>query len=517
MNDHLLEDELLASVREARPSLDGEALSPAGAEAEAVLERVLAARRGRRRGAWRRATGGAPVAVAVGATVLVAAVAIVSLRAHTPPGAGLGGGATGAPAKVLERGGAVLKGRIAAGLDAYYGPELSRGTTLKTSLDPALERAGLLALQHAIDDNPPASGGGFVALDPQDGRVYALGSLPTGRTGPVADRVIQAAGPAGSTLAPITALAALESGAWSPDERYDDTGQFCFAGQCRHNAGGAAHGVLDVAQALMVASDDFFYNLGVLTNSPAPAGGALQQWARAFGIGRPTGVDVAGESPGLLPTPAWRGQRNRLEAQCDAASGPFAGGAKHAPGGCGIADGTNRPWSAGDNENLAVGQGDVRVTPLQLAVAYAAIANGGTIVRPHLGRAIDRPDGSLLRSIDPPPVRHLNLHGNDLLAIRAGLRAAASRPGGTSADVFGRFPIPVYGETGTAQYNGQQDYPWYAGFVPASATSRPIVVVVVVDQGGFGAAAAAPVARQLFSQWFFGAPGRWIAGDARTL
>jgi penicillin-binding protein 2 len=171
----------------------------------------------------------------------------------------------------------------------------------------------------------------------------------------------------------------------------------------------------------------------------------------------------------------------------------------------------------GDNVNLAVGQGDVQVTPLQLAVAYAAIANGGTIVRPHVGQAIESANGTVLQRIDPPPLRHLNLNPVYLNAIRQGLHDAAQAPGGTSFDVMGKFPKQVYGKTGTAQYTGQQDYSWYACFVPAWATRKPILVVVHVEQGGFGAVAAAPVAREMLSQWFFGKPGKYIAGSSRTL
>ncbi len=183
---------------------------------------------------------------------------------------------------------------------------------------------------------------------------------------------------------------------------FDDTGQFCFRrDHCRHNAGNAVDGVLDLTEAIKVSSDDFFYNLGVLTNSPAAQGGALQHWARLYGIGRPTGIDLGGEVAGTLPDAAWRAQRNHLEYQCDNAhravqvhqrphdqrgqAPRLAPATKHAPGGCGIADGTNRPWSVGDNENLAVGQGDVQVTPLQLAVAYSAIANDGYVVKPTSG------------------------------------------------------------------------------------------------------------------------------------
>jgi penicillin-binding protein 2 len=429
------------------------------------------------------------------------------------------------------------------------------GNNLKLSLDARLEQVGQQALQESIDSNYPANGGAFVAMNPDNGQLYAMGSLPTYNANlftkpvpqsvydatfgpssgdPLVNRAYQGAGPTGSTFKPITATAALESGVWSTTSIFDDTGQFCISGQCRHNAGNAVDGSLDLENAIKVSSDDFFYNLGALTNSPAPHGGPLQHWAHLYGIGRKTGIDLPAETPGTLPDASWRSRRNQLEAECENATGPFAytdghhhtsstdhpgwhRSPKQPPGGCGIADGTDRPWSIGDNESLAVGQGDVQVTPLQLAVAYAAIANGGTVVSPHLGLDVQSPDGFVLSSFNPRPQRHFNINPLYLETIRAGLRAAASQPGGTSADVFQNFPEQVYGKTGTAQYTGQQDYAWYACFVPSTATTKPIVVVVTVQQGGFGAVGAAPVARQILSQWFFGNKGAYVAGSSKTL
>jgi penicillin-binding protein 2 len=404
------------------------------------------------------------------------------------------------------------------------------GHNLKLSLDVNLQRAGEGALAQAIGQNPPSNGGAFVAMNPDTGEVYAMGSNPSFNPNiftkpvsasvyaslnnpssnfPLINRAIQSAGPTGSTFKPITATAALQSGAWSTTDVFDDTGQFCVTGQCRHNAGNASYGALDLMDAIKVSSDDFFYNLGALTNTDPiahPNGGALQQWAHAYGIGRPSGIDLGGEVPGNLPSPRWRTAIDQLELKCEH---------RHHVPSCGIADG--RPWSIGDNINLAVGQGDVEVTPLQLAVAYATIANGGTVVRPHIGLDVQQPDGTVLQRIDPPPARHLQINPLYLETIRAGLRAAASQPGGTSADVMGNFPEQVYGKTGTAQYNGQQDYSWYACFVPDSATGKPIVVVVWVEQGGFGAQAAAPAARQILSQWFFGKRGNFVVGQSKTL
>jgi penicillin-binding protein 2 len=138
-------------------------------------------------------------------------------------------------------------------------------------------------------------------------------------------------------------------------------------------------------------------------------------------------------------------------------------------------------------------------------------------VRPHIGLEVDTPDGTVLQKIQPPAARHIHINPQYLDMIRAGLRAAASQPGGTSADVMGDFPLPVYGKTGTAQRNGQADQSWYACFVPDGATNKPILVVVTVEQGGFGAAAAAPAARQILSQWFTGKMGPFKAGTSKTL
>jgi penicillin-binding protein 2 len=419
------------------------------------------------------------------------------------------------------------------------------GHSLKLSLDVGLQRAGQQALADAIASNPPAPAGAFVALNPTNGEVYAMGSYPTfdpndfakpitqtkydelfgpSKGYPLINRAIQGAYPTGSTFKGISSIAALESGAWSLGEIYDDTGVYNNGPvDLRHNAGNAAYGAVDLTQAIMVSSDNFFYNIGRLLNSASPRGGPLQKWAHRLGMGRKTGVDLGGESAGILPSPEWRASRNKLEATCDNLTHPTAQFPNHprhklSSGGCGIADGTNRPWSVGDNENLAVGQGDLEATPLQLAVAYSAIENGDHVIRPHIGLEVDAPDGTVLQRIDPPPARHVTIEPQYLDAIRSGLHDAASVSGGTSADVFAGWPqsqYPVYGKTGTAQHFGQQDQSWYVCYVPDPV--KPILVVVTVEQGGFGAQAAAPAAREILSQWFFGKRGQFIAGSSRTL
>ena len=347
----------------------------------------------------------------------------------------------------------------------------------------------------------------------------------------------------------ITATAALESGKWGVDEPYDDTGQFCFPGTnppfCLHNSGHVANGDVSLVEALQVSDDVYFYHLGYIMNGNPldyPRGWPLQKWAKSLGIGQPTGVDLPGAASGTLPSPAWRDARNAEERQCDKASGSFRysspGGILHAshklasdwhrspthpPGGCGYAN--LQGWTIGDNVNTGVGQGDDQVSPLQLAVVYSTLANGGTVVTPHIGMQVQAPNGTVLQNIDPAPKRKLDINPAYRDAILEGLNEAAQSPGGTSDDVMGNFPMKVYGKTGTAQYgtaeqiatNTESDYAWYACFVPRTATSKPIAVVVWVPKGGFGDVAAAPVARQILNQWFYGKPGPYVTGTSKTL
>ena len=175
-----------------------------------------------------------------------------------------------------------------------------------------------------------------------------------------------------------------------------------------------------------------------------------------------------------------------------------------------------RPWSTGDNVNLSIGQGDLLASPLQMAVAYSTIANGGKVVRPHLGLEVDDSEGRLIQEIDPPPSRRVKSPPAFRDAIMQGLHAAASAPGGTSADVFNGWPqgrLPVFGKTGTAQRPGQEDQSWYVAYVPHR--TRPIVIAATIERGGFGAEAAAPAVRLILSKWF-GVKAKFIEGKSRT-
>ena len=176
--------------------------------------------------------------------------------------------------------------------------------------------------------------------------------------------------------------------------------------------------------------------------------------------------------------------------------------------------GIEREWTAGDNVSLAVGQGDLQATPLQLATAYSTIANGGRVVRPHIGQAVEDGDGRLVEEIRKPARRRLDLDDGNRTAVMEGLRRAAMEPDGTSADVFGDFPYTVYGKTGTAERAPNPDQSWYAAYV--EHPTRPIVVVTTVEKGGFGAETAAPAARLILSEWFHLSDREFRAGSSQT-
>ena len=388
------------------------------------------------------------------------------------------------------------------------------GSALKLSVDFDLQQAGQQAMSEAggipITDGVKNRGGAFVAMDPRNGEVLAMGSFPSfdpnlfakplkestfrklnsEDTGaPLVDRAITALYPTGSTMKAITAVAALESGVITPQTVISDPGSIQIGNIVFKNAGGTPHGTIALPAALQVSSDVFFYVMGARMNGER--GQPLQNWARRLGLGRPTGIDLPGETDGLVPSPAWRNRLYRKKL-------------------------TDRPWSVGDNVNFAVGQGDLQATPLQMALAYSAIVNGGKIVSPHVGLRIEDAAGRLLQEIDPPPSRRVKIDPMHREAIMEGLRLAASAPGGTSADVFAGFERRVFGKTGTAERPGQGDQSWYLAYADeGSIEKKPIVVAVTVEQGGWGASAAAPAARLILSQWF-GVEKKLVRGQSAT-
>jgi len=362
------------------------------------------------------------------------------------------------------------------------------GDNLKLSIDSAVQEAGEAAMASF------GLRGGFITMDVHTGEILALGSYPTYEPSvftrpmtqaqvnelyrdeilaPLTDRAIAGLYPTGSTFKPITAIAALESGNLTPEEVIYDPGQLVIGGQVFSNAGEAANGSVSLVSALEVSSDVFFYTLGQrMWNT-----GDLQHWAHALGIGRPTGIDLPVYTEGLLPSQHWR---NRLYAEGE----------------------TERPWSVGDNVQLATGQGDLQTNPLQMAIAYAAIANGGTVVTPHVGLQVDDAAGRVIKEFDPVPRRHIQIDPAYREAILEGLHDAAQNGSGTSFDVFGDFPIPVAGKTGTAQRPPYADQSWYGVLAPYP--DPRIVTFVTMEEGGFGAEAAAPAAKTILEAYFAG-------------
>ena len=364
--------------------------------------------------------------------------------------------------------------------------EPAPGNNLRLTVDSGLQEAGDAALSEQ------GLAGAYVAMDVRSGAILAMGSNPTFDPevftrplsqsqvnqlyrdpvlSPLTNRAIAGAYPTGSTFKPITSIAALASGNVTTTEPIYDDGVFTLGGIDFENAGGAAYGSLSMERALEVSSDVFYYTLGDRMNGSL----ALQDWAHKLGIGRESGIDLPGEQPGLLPTPAWRNQLYREEL-------------------------TERPWSAGDNVNLAVGQGDLQADPLQMAVAYATIANGGTVPRPHVALQVEDPRGRVLREFEPRPARSIEIDPEWRETILAGLHDAAQSPSGTSYGVFGGFPVPVAGKTGTAERPPYADQSWYVVLAPYP--DPEIVVAVTFEQGGFGADTAAPAALKILSEHF---------------
>jgi penicillin-binding protein 2 len=407
------------------------------------------------------------------------------------------------------------------------GQELSRvepepGDNLKLTLDAKVQSAGESAL---AERGLP---GAFVAMDVNDGSVLGMGSAPTfdpsaftppvetdavkaltnAEEDPLLDRAIQSAYPTGSTFKAVTGSAALQAGLVTPEHTFSDTGSFEWAGREWINAGEAANGVVNMVSALRVSSDVFFYDIGIMANDVYEESGqeVLQDWSEQLGFGSPTGIDVPAEGAGLVPTPEWRDKLYEDAADPDSCGGK----ARLFEPGCFE---TDRPWSVGDMMNLSVGQGDLQATPLQLATAYAAIGNGGEVVRPHLGMEAEDAAGAQTQAFEPAPRRQVELDETNRATIMEGLRQAAMEPGGTSYPTFGGYPIEIAGKTGTAEKTDQEDQSWYAALAPAD--DPQYVVAVTFERGGWGASTAAPAACEILNAVFEVRSG-CVAGTSQT-
>jgi penicillin-binding protein 2 len=362
--------------------------------------------------------------------------------------------------------------------------------TLQLTIDARVQRAAEHAIEKAVataraNGHSDANAAAAVVMNPWTGGVYALASYPTfnqvaaarspkylaslyrdrGLNPRLYNQATQGMYPTGSTFKPIVAEAAMQEGLLTPADTLLCSGSFTIGGYTFHNVESGVYTSMPLTTALAESCDTWFYRLG--DRFYAHDRNGIQRWAKRLGLGHPTGFDVPGESPGLVPTPAWLQKR------------------------------WNQPWYEGQTINLSIGQGYLAVTPLQLAVAYSALANGGTVVTPHVANAILR--GESVQKLKFPPARKVKLKNQ--WAIRDGLYQAAHAPAGTSSMLFANFPVSVAGKTGTAESGaGRSDHSWYASWAPANHPK--VVVVVFVAHGGFGAEAAGPAARDIYQSFF---------------
>lgn len=384
------------------------------------------------------------------------------------------------------------------------------GNDVQLTLDLDVQRAAEAALQQGITaarasfdkerkKNFLAPAGAVVVLDARDGSVVASASYPTFNPGdfqngirtdvfkalndpksafPLENRVIQAQYAPGSTFKLATALAALDTGIITPSTTYDDVGSVQVGNRVFRNALGRSFGRVNLARALSVSSDSFFYSLGYrIWKQPGASAERIQQVARQLGFGTRTGVALPAELPGRVPDGDWKRRIHDAKPQLF----------------------PDARWFPGDNVNLAVGQGDVLVTPMQLAAAYATLVNGGTLYTPRLASAVLDAAGHVLKNVPVATKGTVPVVAARRAALIDGLRAAVADKAGTAYEAFAGFPLdrfPVIGKTGTAQVRDRQDTSLFVGSV-TGADGVPYVAVAVVEEAGFGASIAAPIVRQV--------------------
>jgi penicillin-binding protein 2 len=395
------------------------------------------------------------------------------------------------------------------------------GYAVRLTLDIELQRAAERALRYGIavakeNKSYNADGGAIVALDPRDGAVLAMASYPTykpsvyvGRVDPQKiapllddaaakkanypglNRVTQVAYPPGSTWKPVTALAAMQEHLLSPYQSIQctPTATYGLDKQEFKNWDPYVNRPMTLPEALATSCDTYFYEVGNRFYGTREGRSRLQDWAKRFGFGAPTGLDIGSESRDtIVPTPAWRKQH--------------------------FTNSWDRAWNPGDSIQLAIGQKDVTVTPLQMARLYAMIANGGKLVTPYLVSGVEQPgvsgqDPVVLRQFPPDPPRDAGVDPGALRAVQDGLYAATHSSGGTSSGVFGAYPIAIAGKTGTAEKvvnlpgypeGHLEDQSWWCGYGPRD--DARLVVCAVIENGGHGSTAAAPAALRVFEQFF---------------
>jgi penicillin-binding protein 2 len=407
-----------------------------------------------------------------------------------------------------------------ATLQTQYTPGEALRLTLHIDLQRAAEKALRygITLAHSGIEGAHADGGAIVAMNPKDGAILAMASYPTykpsifvGHPGPkklapvlgtkateenspALNRAIDAAYPPGSTFKPVTALAAMQEHLVTPYESILCSPDFVAYKQIFNNWTPLIDQWIDLPTALAMSCDTYFYELGKrFYLLPPDRGHPLQGWANRFGLGEKTGIDMSPEAAGLMPTPEWR------RAQYPASKG-FSE--------------VDRTWKPGYSIQMAIGQGQMLVTPLQMTRLYAMIANGGNLVTPHIAEDVESTatsgeQGRTLRRFGAQPAEPTGVDPTALRVVQQGLEEATHASIGTGSGVFGSFPVDIAGKTGSAEKNVTvpgDKYPqnltqsWWCGYGPYDAPT--IVVCAMIENGGHGGTAAAPAALQVFEQYF---------------
>src|SRR6266581_2966664 len=344
-------------------------------------------------------------------------------------------------------------------------------------------------IQEAAERAMAGHAGAVVVMDPRNGDVLAMTSSPayaldrlTGNLDredwrrlvsdpmtPLMNRALQSHYAPGSVFKVVVTAAGLQEGSLTPMDRTYCNGQFHLGQWAFKDWKEGGHGHVDTRSAIMQSCNIFFYQSG-LKVGPA----AIARYAQAFGLGAPTGIDLGGEKPGLVP---------------------FLDGRRRGDG---------RKWQAGDTVNMSIGQGQLLVTPMQVARMMSAVANGGILWRPRLVQRVERVDGTLAYSSSSKMTGRVDLSPVVWAFLRHALSGVVNE-GGTGAAA--RSPgVEVAGKTGTAQSVAKsdstkgQDHAWFASFAPAH--DAEVVVVVLVERGGKGGQVAAPIARQIYQAIF---------------
>lgn len=372
------------------------------------------------------------------------------------------------------------------------------GADLQLTLDLSLQKRTAAALQRQLDrieadpERPgPVAGGAVVVLDVRTGAVLAMVSLPTYDPNlfftdelgpywsqlnadplqPLFPRAIQGGYAPGSSFKPVTLLAALGRRVVDPMETFHATGRVVVGGREFRDwtvvQGLPPAGPVTAVQALERSVNDYFYTIGTQAGIQA-----IADTARQLGLGQRSGLDIGpADSAGIVPDPAWK----RAES--------------------------GEPWFAGDTVNVSIGQGDLKITPLQLALMYTGIANRGTVYKPYLVQSVVAPDGNPIVIHEPAILSEYDAASSHWDVLEQGLLAVISGSRGTARNAFANFPVPVAGKTGSAQVDGNRDsHAWFAAYGPVP--NPEIVVAVLIEHGGGGGGNAAPVACRVMAAYF---------------